>query len=289
MKKTPTKTETAEPASATRVIVHKSIDDMVRNGGLAQEANAAAIEKVTSKMPVAILGTWDGARRWRDAAVAMEEGKLFCQVMMGFELIALRAAVGVEHGKKTDSSQLGKSADNWVELLEKELGISKTSAYRLMEMAEGAKPRLKALPELREFDPSTVAVSALPEETHAALTKAVKKLTDGATQVEFMRELGLAKQPQGAGAKGREKGEGGRPAAPGIGDQLAIRTELARDAFKRVGQILTDSGAAFVLLPDSETQAIESFLERQLAAVRKWNNTAPANRDARVIEEMLKG
>lgn len=163
-------------------------------------SDAADLPAVAPKLPpfpVAVAGTWDGARKWRDASVAMERGKLFCQVMLGFELVALRATIGLQQGGDHKTAE-GRSKSQsgtliWDEALERELGLSRTTAYRLMEMAEAARPRLKKTPELRDFDPTAQPVALLPAPQQEALESAVKKLTDGSTQARFMRDLGIAK------------------------------------------------------------------------------------------------
>lgn len=249
-------------------------------------ADGADLPVVAPKMPnlpVAVTGTWDGARKWRDAAVAMEQGKLFCQVMLGFELLALRAMTPDEHGKRTDltSSQAGTK---WVELIDKELGLSRTSAYRMMEMAEAAKPRLKKLPGLRDFDPTAQPVASLPAPQQEALTTAVKKLTDGTTQVEFMRELGLAKFPQGGGATGRAKGEGGRKKLTPSEEAEIMRT-LARDDWRALeGNLLGAYRSKFCFLSDPEVTAQVAALETALEARKAWLKAKPEARDAREIE-----
>lgn len=109
-------------------------------------------------------------------------------------MVALRAQVNACHGKSRELSQSGKVG--WVEILESELGLSHTTAYRLMEMAEAARPRLKKTPELRDFDPTAQPVALLPAPQQEALESAVKKLTDGSTQARFMRDLGIAKSAE---------------------------------------------------------------------------------------------
>lgn len=252
-----------------------------RPAGPGEPGGPPMVPALVAKLPVAgITGTWDGARKWRDAAVRMEQGKLFCQVMLGFELLALRATLGVEHGKKTDSSQIGKSSDNWVDLIEQELGLSRTSAYRMMEMAEAAKVRLKKLPELRDFDPTTQAVAALPEKQQSALTTAVKKLTDGTTQVDFMRDLGIAKLPQGGGATGRAKGDTRRPEPLTLTAQAELLRAVAEDDWRHLEDLLLRGyRAKFTLLNDTQVTAQVAALEAALSARQAWLKTPPERRD----------
>ena len=50
--------------------------ELVTNGGGRHDA-------------VTITASWDAARNWMEGAKRMEQGKLFCQVMLGFTLQAL--------------------------------------------------------------------------------------------------------------------------------------------------------------------------------------------------------
>lgn len=251
-------------------------------------ADLPAVAPKRPPFPVAVAGTWDGARKWRDASVAMERGKLFCQVMLGFELVALRATIGLQQGGDHKTAE-GRSKSQtgtliWDEALERELGLSRTSAYRMMEMAEAAKPRLKKLPGLRDFDPTAQPVASLPAPQQEALTTAVKKLTDGTTQVEFMRELGLAKFPQGGGATGRAKGEGGRKKLTPSEEAEIMRT-LARDDWRALeGNLLGAYRSKFCFLSDPEVTAQVAALETALEARKAWLKAKPEARDAREIE-----
>lgn len=252
------------------------------------EAGLPTVAPKLPQFPVTVTGTWDGARRWRDGATAMEKGKLFCQVMLGFELVALRASIGLRNGgdRKTEDGKSHSQAGNviWAQALESELGLSKTTAYRLIEMAEAAKPRLKKTPALRDFDPTTQPVASLPAPQQEALESAVKKLTDGSTQVEFMRELGLAKIAQGGGAKGRAKGEGGRKKLS-PSEEAELLREIARDDWHALeGNLLGAYRSKFCFLSDPEVNAQVAALEKALEARKAWLKTKPEARDAQVIE-----
>ncbi|MCW5560096.1 MAG: hypothetical protein KIT22_19945 [Verrucomicrobiae bacterium] len=235
------------------------------------------------KLPVSVTGTWDGARRWRDAAVAMERGKLFCQVMLGFELLCLREAHS-QPGTRTDLETSGQTGRRlFGEIVEKELGVADRTARRLMEMAEAAKPRLKKLPGLRDFDPTVKPVAELPAPQQQALESAVKKLTDGTTQVEFMRDLGIAKLPQGAAAAGRAKGEGGRKKLS-PSEEVEILQSLAREDWRAIeDRLLGTYREKFTLLSDPEVTAQIAALERALEARKAWLKTKPEARDAQEI------
>ena len=82
----------------------------------------------SAKSPVVIAGTWDGARHWLNTAKMFEQGKLFAQVMAGFEIIALQKEHGVKHGGDRSSSQNGNLKPDFESILKKETGLSQSTA-----------------------------------------------------------------------------------------------------------------------------------------------------------------
>ena len=219
---------------------------------------------------MAVAGSWEGARRWRDAARKLEEGKLFAQVMLGFELLTLKS-LHSQQGKRSDLASGGTRT--WKELLENELGLSEETTRRLTLMAEAAKPKLKKLPALASFDPSTTSVSALPADVQEALSGVVRKITDGQTQTEFMEELGLVKSRGNKG--GRGKGSGGSKSLS-LAEQSELMTELARKDWRELEKgLLADYQDKFLLLPDPEIEGQIGALEKALAARRAWLRQRP--------------
>lgn len=235
------------------------------------------------KLPAGLMvaGSWDGARKWRDAAKQLEQGKLFAQVMLGFELLTLKA-VHSQQGKRTDLSTEGLRT--WKQLVDDELGFTDETARRLILMAEAAKPRLKKLPALAGFDPGTQSVSALAPEVQEALATVVKKITDGATQAEFMHELGLVKGPSNKG--GRGKGGEGRKALS-ISEQADALLQAAREDWAEIeGLLLGGYIDKFLMLPDPEIEAQVGALEKALKARRTWLAKKPEHRDQEFTREI---
>lgn len=236
--------------------------------------------------PAVVAGTWDSARRWRDAATSMERAKLFCQVMLGFELRALRCSLAKSHGgdRKTAHArdEAASAATTWGDALIRELGISERTAFNLMAMADAAAPRLRKLPLLRDFDPAALPPTALPADTKAALEKAVHKLTDGLTQVEFMRELGLVKLPQGSGATGRSKGCGVRPRMTPT-EEMDILRQIAEEDWRAIESRLLESyRSKFKALPDPQVEGQLAALEQAVKARKEWLRTPTEKRDNRL-------
>jgi len=192
--------------------------------------------------------TWDAVRYWAGMSLRFKQADLACQVMAGFALKELRALHGPRQGQRSDlkptstndSSKLGTSPAvtstndssklGFQEMVLKETGISHDTARNWMKMADGIKSRWKKLP-IRDRLHSLMAVppSQWQDDDAKLITDALHKATDGRTQLEFMWELGLAKKPQGAGARGRKPGEGGRAANLDVGDEDELLKEFRFD------------------------------------------------------------
>ena len=262
----------------------------------------------SAKSPVVIAGTWDGARHWLNTAKMFEQGKLFAQVMAGFEIIALQKAHGVVHGNNQHegrTSQNGKSTPDFESILKKETGLSQSTAYRFMSMAKAAAPRLKKLPALRGFDPTANALSALTAPQAAAMATAVRKLTDGKTQQEFGEQLGLWKKKQWSTAASTPKAdttegdteaeaepaEGGPDAVSKkltIAQEAELRKQQAAQNWAALDKGLTAYADKFILLPDTDVEAQIAVLEQALKARREWLKNAVGKRDAGAVAEMFK-
>lgn len=152
------------------------------------------------------------------------------QALTGLELIAIKKELGYTHGGARNSSAKDSHL-TWEDLVKRELGIGKDTARTWMAMADAMKPRLKKL----EGGLAALPLLELPpaqwtEEQSGQLTKAVKKLTDGKTQLAFLEELGLAKKPRGAGAKGgHQPGDGETPADTPEQRAIDIWTPILKD------------------------------------------------------------
>ena len=256
----------------------------------------------SAKSPVVIAGTWDGARHWLNTAKMFEQGKLFAQVMAGFEIIALQKEHGVKHGGDRSSSQNGNLKPDFESILKKETGLSQSTAYRFMSMAKAAAPRLKKLPALRGFDPTANALSALTAPQAAAMATAVRKLTDGKTQQEFGEQLGLWKKPQGSGATGRplsgtndgeddQEGDA-EPVEEGkkltLAEEVELRKRQATLDWNAIAKGLQAYQDKFVLLADLDIDAQIAALEQALKARREWLKNPVGKRDAKAVADLFK-
>ena len=269
------------------------------------DTTAVAVVKSESKSPVVIAGTWDGARHWLDTAKMFEQGKLFAQVMAGFELLALQKASGIQNGvDRRSDSQIGKLKPDFETVLKKETGLSQSTAYRFMSMAKAAAPRLKKLPALRGFDPTAAALSAMTAPQAAAMATAVKKLTDGKTQQEFGEQLGLWKKKQWSTAASTPKAdttegdteaeaepaEGGPDAVSKkltIAQEAELRKQQAAQNWAALDKGLTAYADKFILLPDTDVEAQIAVLEQALKARREWLKNAVGKRDAKAVADLF--
>ena len=252
---------------------------------------------------VTVTGTWDGVRHWLDTARMFEQGKLFAQVMTGFELMELQKNNGIQNGSKAHLSQNGKG--DWESILKKEAGLAQSTAYRFMSMAKAAAPRLKKLPLLKDFDPMAKPLSTLSAPQREAMATAVKKLTDGKTQAEFGEALGLWKKPPGAGVTGRkptalppgesagEAGEAGEAetAEPKkkltLTEETALRREQAELDWHGIARGLAAYKDKFLLLTDADITAQIATLEQALNARKAWLKEPVTKRDALAISRLF--
>lgn len=176
---------------------------------LATKAPTATVELVTDHAPALsaekqIEAHWHRAAQWTQAVKLYEISRLAAQVMAGFELLAVHEHYEKKQGRRTDRTSFQGETKFWEDVVDECLGISRATAWRWMEMAKAARPRLKKLGagfgeivELMLTNPTAVQPDQL--ET---VKGAVAKLTDGYTQLEFMEELGLVKAAQGSKTKG---------------------------------------------------------------------------------------
>jgi len=244
------------------------------------------LTKSESKSNVVITATWDGVRHWQNAAKLFEQGKLFSQVMIGFELLALKKANGVKNGNNQHDwrvSQNGKPTDDWETILQKEAGLAQSTAYRYMDMAKAAAPRLKKLPALKNFDPFATSLAKLGEPQREALTSAVKKLTDGKSQADFFNEL----YKTGGAGTGREAGCENTKKKLSLAEEVALRKQCAVLDWNALALSFSAYTDKFLLLTDHEVEAQIAILDLQLTARKAWLKQAVSHRQPAVISDLF--
>jgi hypothetical protein len=245
-----------------------------------------ALQKKLGTAPIAVQGTWDGARQWIAHAKRAHEFALACQVMVGFELLALREQHGETRGRPSADSASDERRESFEDVARAETELGRGTIFRLMAMAETAVPLLRKRSELlRGFDPRSLPISSLPTPQLEALSSAVRKLTDGLTQSEFLVELGLAKAPQGSKTSG---GARDRKGPMSLSEQVAAKQELARQDWTLIERSLNTSGPRFLLLDDQEVRSQIDVLEVHLKARKEWVAKPREQRKPASIEETLK-
>ncbi len=243
------------------------------------------VAKKLASSPLAVDGTWESARRWLDHSKYLQEAALFCQVMLGLELIALRESTPkTAHRPRKGETPANVAGVSFTAIAEKETGLSERTIRTFIRMAESALPRLRKHIALRGFDPQSQSLAPLPGPQKDALSAAVKKLTDGMTQQDFLVELGLAKAPQGSAVKGGAR-ERKAPLPPE--EQAEVEAGFARKDFQSAIISLRAIDIRFTLIPDAELEPLVLELESRLAIHRKWIETPESKRDIAAFELLL--
>lgn len=229
---------------------------------------------------------WAGVKYWAETAAKFHRAALAAQVMAGFDLLALHKDYRIFNGKRADI----KGAASWDSLCEDHAGITHQRASEWMRMATAVRPRLAKLDghdrlrALLELHPSQWST-----DDTSLITTAVRKLTDGYTQVEFMRELGLAKFAQGSKTTGgHHPGEDKEPLT--MDQQIAIRTQIATQDAATLRKLFIATQDAWTLLQDAEIEAQISLLDSQSKARKRWLATPKKDRHTELedIRTLLK-
>lgn len=240
--------------------------------------------------------TWDTVKYWADMASKLSHASIAAQVMAGFALLELRKQHG-NQGKRNDLSDSpdssGSTSPNdlekldWPDAVKKHAGVSDDTARNWMKMAEGIRAKWKKLsPQDKIRQLMSVPVSDWSEKQITDVQTAVRKATDGMTQTEFLRELGLAKKPSG-------NPNGNRTVMPNgtrlsISEQADLRKQQASEDWAAIYRLVCAYRDKFVLLADADVEAQIATIEEALNARRAWLKAPAGKRDARAIAEMFK-
>lgn len=245
--------------------------------------------KMRAEVPAVVVGSWDRARHWLTTAKACHEAGLLAQVMVGLELLALRASYPETRGRPSrgeisPATGLISARVPFADAIQAETGLGRTQAFELIRMAQAAIPRLREQPALEGFDPSQ-GVGALDDSQREALTETVRKLTDGLSQIDFLEALGLCKTRRGSAARGGALSQG---APADVGGGAEREAEIAIRDFAAAELALTANPIRFTLLPEPVVEAqigtLERILGAQIRARREWLR---GNRNLSAIEQIL--
>ena len=251
-----------------------------------QELSPATVTAPAAATPA----TWDQVRYWANIATKFQQASLAAQVMAGFELAELKKEHGFQRGGDRRSNPHDADLKNitapntWAELVTENCGISEDTAGRWIQMADGIRARWKKLaPEARIKELMAAPISHWSDADTKLVGEALHKATDGATQLEFMRELGLAKQKPGnpdAGAHGK----GSRKLT--TEEQVIKGKQIALEDSGVMGRSIAASNRNFFICGDNEVDIQISILEFALKIRRKWQNTPAAKRNDALVSEI---
>lgn len=231
----------------------------------APQSSPAVVEAPTGG-DLEVAGEWGRVRRFAEAARQFGRAQVACQVLAGLELIELKKQNRIRAGRPASVDQ-----PLWADLVAENAGVSDDTARNWIRMAEGVRPRLKKLPGVGALFRELLErpIHELTTEQHHLLEQAVHKVTDGMTQIEFLRELGIAKLPPGYGSKGGNRG-GGRPPKPLVPPTEEQLQAIARADWVQISTVLDASRANFALLNDFEVEAQIATFELHMKARRAW-------------------
>lgn len=260
---------------------------------------------------VGLAGSVDRLRQYATASDRFARASLAMQVMAGLELAEIqRSSPYTRGGRRTpksnphdagltknapDSALLAKTAQSadpfagwptWEAFLKGVLGISADTAGRWIAMAEAARTRLKRLEGWGALvrDLMERPIADLDAGEIDVLSKAVAKITDGRTQLDFLAELGIVKRPGNPALGGNT---GGRPAASAVIDDEAIKRAAIED-WATVERGILGGGMGFTVLTDAEIEIQIDLLTRAVRARREWIASPASARNPHTIQTLGK-
>ncbi len=231
---------------------------------------------------VTVPSDWGAIRKYAEAARQFGRAQVACQVMAGLGLLELRKQHAPRRGRRAAHAE-GKAS--WDDVVAEHAGIGKDTATIWMKMAEVVRPRLRKMSGAGELFREILRrpIGELTESQQLLLQDAVHKVTDGYSQLEFLRELGICTQPAGHGAKGGDLG-GRKPKAGAPED--GAEAKLARDDWAKVFETLDASRANFAALPDHEVEAQIAELDLAIRARRAWLRVPKAERTPDALKQV---
>lgn len=145
------------------------------------------------------------AQLFRQARVYHEAARLHsalgcaAMVMAGAEILRLQKELKIDGSGGSNSAPRNLNLPDgktWVELIEENTGMSKSTVYKYREMAMACAKKVKDLSHL-----ITAAPCDITDDQREQIAKAVHRVTDGHTATELFREWGIAKLDPSAEAR----------------------------------------------------------------------------------------
>jgi hypothetical protein len=250
-------------------------------------------------------------KAFADASNRFARASLAMQVMAGIQLSEIRRLSPYTRGgmrsRKSnphdaglienahDSAVLVKTAGEndpfagfatWEAFLGGCIGISADTAGRWMAMAEAARPRLKRIDGWGDLirDLMERPIASLEPSEIDVLAKAVAKITDGRTQLDFLQELGIVKKPSNPSLGGNT---GGRPASSGVLEG-SVLIKAATEDWAQAHRALIGGQCGFTVLSDAEIEAQLDTLTRAIRVRREWLATPANKRNQSLVDTLAK-
>jgi hypothetical protein len=268
-----------------------------------------SLAKIDHSKAMTAAPSWERVSYFADLAAKFQHASTAAQVMAGFDLLDLRKLHG-NQGKRTDVIDVSKMSErefkkaldkvapdgkagtspsnleklDWPDAVKKYAGVSDETARSWMKMAEGIRSKWKKLaPQERLQQLMSVAPSEWSEKDTKLVYDSLSKVCDGKTQIDFLRELGLAKKaPGNPNAKGSADKKN-----LSLSEQTALRKKQAAEDWAAVDRLLLTHRDKFTLLPDGDIEAQIATLELHLKARKEWLKNSVGKRDAKAITEMF--
>jgi hypothetical protein len=225
----------------------------------------------------------DAVAFWDNMAAQFARGSVASQVMCGFALIELKKEMGFKQGGFRDQKPNDFGFSNWGEFVEATYNFSDDTARNRITMAEGVRSDFKKLGLAERFKSLLLThPSAWSETDTKAISDALQKCTDGMTQTDFFRKLGLAKKQSG-----NPDAIGGKARKLTAEEQAEENKKQALADSGQMGNAVTASNKNFVLCTDFEVNAQIALLERAIKLRRAWTSQPVSKRDVKIIEKLL--
>lgn len=231
----------------------------------------------------------DAVAFWDSSAAQFGRGMVACQVMCGFALLELHEQAGIKAGgdQKSGSKPNVFGFDSWAEFVEQTYQFSDDTARSRMDMARKVKSDFKKLGLAERFRSLlSTPPSQWNEEDTKLISDNLQKVTDGMTQTDFLRKLGLAKKPSG---NPNAAGKGSRKLT--TEEQRLKAVELALEDSGMMGKWVAASNHSFMLTAaehDVEINAQIAVLEFALKVRRKYLAVPRAQRGEALVREIQK-
>lgn len=126
------------------------------------------------------------------------------QVLLGHELKNLKKDLGFVNGNNQHAGRVAhdEQPSTWAEWVKAELGLSRPTADRMIEMFEAAKARLKKISHTADLPGGTQKLALLFDSRPSTMTvddrdklhQVIERITNGDTQKSLLEELRLVKK-----------------------------------------------------------------------------------------------